>query len=502
MYRSSSKWNQQRKRDAARSRREREKDRRESDRIARQTPQQNRSGFYDMDVLADSLAEEINARLQATGQTVTLTRITCTLTGKQTAEYHASYSDGDGVIEPVRISADGELWRARLWPELPDSPSFAAIAVSSSTEGHGCSWGHGDPLTAQAAALEACGAGDAHIIATAVSAWIALAENSRGWGTGLADTQTEAEQKARQDLLENYPCSYDRPRIAVSFSAQDGPATVEPDDAGMITEREEERESDGDSTHAYCDVCSRRVYGGETRCQAGHPLKRGWEDKFFDKFAVGPEKRPGGAPLELTPVPNPYDQWLNELAGEFDDRGFAVTGRNLDQTCFGIPVEAQLRVRQEPNFVFYVTLFASADLARSAHEARRDRKARRAISGGYTVIDVEDRVLFVANGKGARVDLSRFASAVSAVVDAGPAEPSAAPLEAEESPTPIATHNSEPSSAASAQSSEPPSEAVSESGEAPTDPIEQLRRLAELRDAGVITESEFDAKKTELLSRI
>ena len=36
---------------------------------------------------------------------------------------------------------------------------------------------------------------------------------------------------------------------------------------------------------------------------------------------------------------------------------------------------------------------------------------------------------------------------------------------------------------------------------APTvDPMDQLRKLAELRDAGVVTGAEFEAKKTELLS--
>jgi len=35
-----------------------------------------------------------------------------------------------------------------------------------------------------------------------------------------------------------------------------------------------------------------------------------------------------------------------------------------------------------------------------------------------------------------------------------------------------------------------------------TDPIEQLKRLAELRDAGVLTPEEFDSKKAELLARM
>jgi hypothetical protein len=34
------------------------------------------------------------------------------------------------------------------------------------------------------------------------------------------------------------------------------------------------------------------------------------------------------------------------------------------------------------------------------------------------------------------------------------------------------------------------------------DPIEQLRRLGELRDAGIVTEEEFAAKKAEVLGRL
>jgi hypothetical protein len=37
---------------------------------------------------------------------------------------------------------------------------------------------------------------------------------------------------------------------------------------------------------------------------------------------------------------------------------------------------------------------------------------------------------------------------------------------------------------------------------APPDAMDQLRKLAELRDAGVLTPEEFEAKKTELLSRM
>ena len=37
---------------------------------------------------------------------------------------------------------------------------------------------------------------------------------------------------------------------------------------------------------------------------------------------------------------------------------------------------------------------------------------------------------------------------------------------------------------------------------APPDPMEQIRKLAELRDAGVLNEAEFKQKKAELLAQI
>ena len=35
-----------------------------------------------------------------------------------------------------------------------------------------------------------------------------------------------------------------------------------------------------------------------------------------------------------------------------------------------------------------------------------------------------------------------------------------------------------------------------------TDPIEQIRRLGELRDEGLLTDDEFELKKNELLGRL
>lgn len=57
------------------------------------------------------------------------------------------------------------------------------------------------------------------------------------------------------------------------------------------------------------------------------------------------------------------------------------------------------------------------------------------------------------------------------------------------------THTMMPTPPCSAAAPTPP---VS----APQDPIEQLERLGKLRDAGVLTDAEFEAQKTAILARM
>jgi Short C-terminal domain len=47
---------------------------------------------------------------------------------------------------------------------------------------------------------------------------------------------------------------------------------------------------------------------------------------------------------------------------------------------------------------------------------------------------------------------------------------------------------------------EPPAEPAAPPGK--PDPYEQLRKLDELRDQGVLTDAEFEAKKKQLLDRL
>ncbi len=54
----------------------------------------------------------------------------------------------------------------------------------------------------------------------------------------------------------------------------------------------------------------------------------------------------------------------------------------------------------------------------------------------------------------------------------------------------------------SAKSSDKQSEPTAAPAVPPDGPMEQLKKLGELRDAGVLNDAEFEAKKTELLSRM
>lgn len=52
---------------------------------------------------------------------------------------------------------------------------------------------------------------------------------------------------------------------------------------------------------------------------------------------------------------------------------------------------------------------------------------------------------------------------------------------------------------AAAQQSAPPAQASSSAAPATNEAIEQIKKLAELRDQGILTDAEFEAKKKQLL---
>ena len=106
------------------------------------------------------------------------------------------------------------------------------------------------------------------------------------------------------------------------------------------------------------------------------------------------------------------------------------------------------------------------------------------MSKGATAIKTVDRVVYVANGRGGVVDEFRFDEVVRVVGRLVV-------------PPPLAAATARPTGVG-------PAALPSRAGPVSPDPdvLEQLRKLGELRDAGVLTDAEFATKKAELLGRI
>jgi hypothetical protein len=130
---------------------------------------------------------------------------------------------------------------------------------------------------------------------------------------------------------------------------------------------------------------------------------------------------------------------------------------------------------QAERFVVYITLFSDQRLARQAELGLRAKpEVRDAIAKGATAVRAADRIVFVANGRGSVVDEFRLDEVVRVV------------------------------GRIAVPPSQQPALAASRPGAPPPDPdvLDQLRRLGELRKAGVLTDAEFEAKKADLLGRL
>jgi Short C-terminal domain len=187
--------------------------------------------------------------------------------------------------------------------------------------------------------------------------------------------------------------------------------------------------------------------------------------------------------------PGPLDPWINEVVVALADLGFTEIARNTGSQIEGVPLEGDVGLNAD-RLTVYVNLFSDQRRARQAELALRAKpKVRNAISSGGTAIETRGRVVYMANGGGGVVDEFRFDEVmrVAAQVPVPPPLPGAGTLQT--APVqPAALH----ATAARAVAAEAPS----------ADVLEHLRRLGELRSAGVLTDAEFEAKKAELLGRI
>jgi len=172
--------------------------------------------------------------------------------------------------------------------------------------------------------------------------------------------------------------------------------------------------------------------------------------------------------------PGPRDPWLNEVAVTLSDLGLKEAARNTGSELGGAQMDADIGLQTE-RFLVYVNLFSDQRLARQAEFGLRAKpEVRAAVANGRTAIRTAGRVVFVANGRGGVVDEFRLDEVVR-VVGGIPVPP---PLQPAPAHSPPAVRAPSP------------------------DVLEQLRKLGELRNAGMLTDAEFDAKKAELLGRI
>jgi hypothetical protein len=181
----------------------------------------------------------------------------------------------------------------------------------------------------------------------------------------------------------------------------------------------------------------------------------------------------------------PRDPWLNEVAVALADLGLKEFARNTGAQLGGVPIDGDIGLKAE-RLKVCVTLFSDQPRARQADLGLRAKpEVRDAMSKGTTAIITAGRVLYVANGRGGVVDEFRLDEVVR-VVGRLAVPPPLAPV----SPAAVG-HTS-----------------AGLPGHVPValpldhDVLEQLRKLGELRSAGVLTDAEFEAKKAELLVRI
>jgi hypothetical protein len=187
--------------------------------------------------------------------------------------------------------------------------------------------------------------------------------------------------------------------------------------------------------------------------------------------------------------PGPRDPWLNEVAVALADLGLVERARNTGAQVGGVPIDGDIGLDAD-RLSMFVTLFATDAFARQAELALRAKpEVRAAESNGQSATKAQGRVLYTANGRGGIVDEFRFDDVVR-VVDKISLPP---PLRRTSAPT-VTSDRQAPRLGGGLY--------VDEVWAAEPDTLEQLRKLAELHAAGVLTEEEFGAKKAELLRRV
>jgi Short C-terminal domain len=197
--------------------------------------------------------------------------------------------------------------------------------------------------------------------------------------------------------------------------------------------------------------------------------------------------------------PGPCDPWLNEVVVAVSHLDFNECERNVTDVYFGVPVDGYVELNKQ-RVTVDVVLFGSQIQTRHAEMAMRTQSTIRSeLSRDMAALHNGGRVLIVARTKMGAIDEYDFGEIVRLVGEI--------PL-----PPPIVTGRAvayrSPAGAIAAGTgprtvtatlSRP---ALRTAPVRDQDAIDQLERLGRLRASGVLTDAEFQAKKTELLQRI
>jgi len=192
----------------------------------------------------------------------------------------------------------------------------------------------------------------------------------------------------------------------------------------------------------------------------------------------------------------PRDPWINEVSVSLAELGFTERARNTGSTVGSVPFEGDIQVI-EKKFLVTMSLFSSAEQARAGKTALLAQpKMRDAVKNGRVILEVNGRVLYSAYGRGTVADEFRLAEVIEVVRRISPSAVSTNVVQPRpvEDALPVA-------SSTSAETVVPPAEPAAENTDG-GDTYEQLRKLGELRAAGVITDAEFEEKKAKLLKKI
>jgi hypothetical protein len=185
-------------------------------------------------------------------------------------------------------------------------------------------------------------------------------------------------------------------------------------------------------------------------------------------------KRRGELPA---PQPGAQDPWLDQISSRLGALGFSERTRNTGQQLEGVPLEGDICLDADDMRLF-VNVFRIPSHAEQVSDRLKSKaNIQAAMTGGQSGVVSQGRVVYVANGMGDRLQSARLESVIKTVGEVAP------PTVGEEPQRELAP-------------------ATRSGPETQIDVLDQLQKLGQLRDTGVLTKEEFEEKKSTLLKRL